>query len=586
MAEKTYHYAAYMRLSREDGDGGESNSITNQRAIIKGFVQSRGVTIEKEYIDDGYTGMNFDRPGFKELLEDIKNNVVNTVVVKDLSRFGRNFTEVGRYLEQLFPVWGVRFIAIHDLHDSAKNDAAADTLTIAFKNLLNEGYCRDISTKIKATFDMKRRNGDFIGNIAPYGYVKNPENHNKLLIEESSAKIVRMIFDLKIEGMNNGRIADYLNSLGIPSPMERLTNMGVTVGFAKDKEPGWSHQAVARILTNEQYIGTKVQGKSRKLSFKNKKTAHVPKEDWIRVKDAMPAIVSRRTFEYVQDLLARDTGTAPDQSHVYLFSGFARCGDCGQTMTRVQIKQHGNTSVFQVCSENRIRKTCSSHRIKEDKLARMVAASIREHIEYLSLVGEKLKNKELTPSRNLAMTSVDEKIHEALEELNYCRNAKTMAYEDRVGGILDQDGFVQITEMYTARIKKAEDQIEWLQGEKRKLIDDRVYLIPWIESVKEFRGFTELTRKMLVTMVEDIFVFEGGNVEVTFRYADQIADLLRMVLEDGEKIEVPRKMEINIDEPVPVAIIHQPTYPQVLPLWRESDLVDKNGVEISVVAMG
>ena len=165
MAEKIYHYAAYMRLSREDGDGGESNSITNQRAIIKGFVQSRGVTIEKEYIDDGFTGMNFDRPGFRDMLEDIKNGVVNTVVVKDLSRFGRNFTEVGRYLEQLFPVWGVRFIAIHDLHDSAKNDAATDTLTIAFKNLLNEGYCRDISTKVKATFDMKRRNGDFIGHI-------------------------------------------------------------------------------------------------------------------------------------------------------------------------------------------------------------------------------------------------------------------------------------------------------------------------------------------------------------------------------------------------------------------------------------
>jgi len=300
----------------------------------------------------------------------------------------------------------------------------------------------------------------------------------------------------------------------------------------------------------------------------------------------MPAIVSRRTFEYVQDLLARDTGTAPGKSHVYLFSGFARCGDCGQTMTRVKITQHGNTSVFQVCSENRIRKTCSSHRIKEDKLARMVAALIREHIEYLALVGEKLKYKEIMPSRNLAMTSVDEKIHEALEELNYCRNAKTMAYEDRVGGVLDQDGFVQITEMYTARIKKAEDQIEWLQGEKRKLIDDRVYLIPWIESVKEFRGFTELTRRMLVTMVEDIFVFEGGNVEVTFRYADQIADLLRMVLEDGEKIEVPRKMEISIDEPIQTATIHQPTYPQVLPLWREGDYVDENGVEISVAAMG
>ena len=579
--KKIFHYAAYMRLSREDGDGGESNSITNQRLIIKDFAGSRGVVIEKEYIDDGYTGSNFDRPGFKALLEAIKNNRINAIIVKDLSRFGRNATETGRYLENLFPVWGVRLIAINDFYDTELKNGATDILTVAFKNLMNEMYCRDISMKIRSIFGMKRRNGEFIGAFAPYGYLKDPANKNKLIIDEAAANIIRMIFDLKIEGMNQRRIAEYLNELGVPSPAERLAALGYPCRFVKDDDFHWSLSSVSKILRDETYIGTMVQGKTKKMSFKNKKMTRVNKDDWVRVENAVPAIISRRTFEYVQDLNERDTGTAGDNTHVYLFSGFARCADCGQTMTRHKITQKGNTSVFYFCSEHTLHKTCSYHRIKENDLIRAVSAAIREQIEYLLVVGEKLKETKDIPTRELALTSVDEKLREVLDEIAFCQNGKTQVYEDMTAGVLDKDGFREMMEMFTQRLRKAEDEVERLQREKQKLIDDRYLLIPWIESLREYRGFTELTRKMLVAMVEDIFVFEGGKVRVTFRYADQIADLIRMSLKEGEEIKVPRKMEIFVDDEIVTPVMPNPTPPPVLPLWLP-DRIDENGVEFVI----
>ena len=197
------------------------------------------------------------------------------------------------------------------------------------------------------------------------------------------------------------------------------------------------------------------------------------------------------------------------------------------------------------------------------------------------MVGEKLKETKDTPTRELAMTSVDEKLREALDEIAFCQNGKTQVYEDMTAGVLDKDGFREMMEMFTQRLRKAEDEVERLQKEKQKLIDDRYLLIPWIESLREYRGFTELTRKMLVAMVEDIFVFEGGKVRVTFRYADQIADLIRMSLKEGEEIKVPRKMEIFVDDEIITPVMPNPTPPPVLPLWLP-DRIDENGVEFVI----
>lgn len=575
--------AVYLRLSREDGDDTESNSIINQRAIIRDFAQSRGYVIKKEYVDDGFTGSNFERPGFKSMIKDIRNGEINCVVVKDFSRFGRNLMEGGRYLDQLFPVWGVRFIAVNEFYDTARNDGAADTLTVGFKNLVNEYYCHDISMKIKATVDMKRRRGDYIGNYPPYGYLKDPENHNKLLICEPDAQIVRMIFELKLDGMNTRKIADFLNELGVKSPGRRVMEMGYKVPRALTDALIWQSQAVSKILQNETYTGTLVQGKFKKRSFKRSTVSTTGKEEWYRVENAVPAIISKLTYDYVQNLNLRDTGTCKGQSHVYTFSGFLRCGDCGQPMRRIKNTHNGKTSIFYVCSDHAVKKNCSYHRIREDVIVREVAAAIKEHIEYLLLVEEKLiahkgipNKKEFTESM---MTSVDRKLKEALDSMAFLQDAKSHIYGDMMSGMLDSEGYRQFSELFVKRIAKMEDEIKDLQKAKESLIDDRYYLIPWIESLREFRGFTELTRRLLVMIVQDIFIFEGNKVKVVFRHEQQIEDLLKMVLKHDEKIVVPRRMNIGETSITPVTI-RQPTMPRVMPYFGAEE-IDDNGVVIS-----
>lgn len=568
--------AAYLRLSRDDGEEGESNSISNQRAIIVDFVSSRGMTIEKEYVDDGYTGSNFDRPGFKKMLEDIRNDKINCIVVKDLSRFARNLVEAGRYIDQLFPVWQVRFIAINDFFDSG-SASAGDTFSVSIKNLLNELYCHDISMKIKATLDMKRHRGDYIGNYAPYGYSKSPENHNKLIINEAEALVVKMVFDLKLDGMNTRHIAEFLNAHGIKSPAKRMEDMGYICTLAKGPERKWSAQAVAKMLSEETYTGTLVQGKVKKKSFKKGSISATGKEEWIKAENAVPPIISRRTFEYVQDLNLRGTETRIGRTHVYIFSGFLRCGDCGQPMRRYKTTQHGNTSVFYVCSEHAEKKNCSYHRIKEDLLLRKTAAAIREHIEYLILAEQKLISRETIPDRKHVtesmMTSVDRKLKAAVENVAYLQDANAKIYQDAAAGTLSRESNQQFSEVFTKRLAQAEDEIKSLQEAKKKLVDDRNYLIPWIESLRPYRGFTELSRRLLVMAVEDIFIYEGGRVKVVFRHAQQIEDLMKMVLNEDEKIIVPRRMNIEIGETeiIPVTI-QQPTVPEIPPCFGNDDL--------------
>ncbi len=533
MPERTVKAAAYMRLSREDGDGGESNSITVQREIIHDFAAGRGIVIEKDYADDGWSGVNFDRPAFCDLMKDVREGKINCIIVKDLSRFGRNLVECGRYLEQVFPVLGVRFIAINDFFDSASAGSASESLSVAFKGLLNEMYCRDISQKIRATLDMKRKSGAFIGNLPPYGYSKDPEVHGGLIVDGETSDVVRRIFDMKLDGMNNSRIAEYLNAAGILSPAARMAQFGYKCNFSKSGEYRWNHQAVARILGNEIYIGTMVQGKRKKPSYRKEAAVTVPKSDWIRVENRIPPIVGRSTFLYVQDLLKRDTGTAPGNSHVYLLSGFARCGDCGQNMTRVRVVRNETENIYLVCSENRIRKTCSSHRIPEEKVTRAVSDAVFRALEFLMKALEMIEEKELIPVRRTAAELLDDGLEKARREIDFCHKAEISAYEDRRSGVLDRDGYREITEMFGARIKKAQDEIEILQERRRRLADGAEELVLWLKELREFRGSARLTRRMLVTMVENIFIYKGNRIKIVFRYGDRIADLIRLTMESG-----------------------------------------------------
>lgn len=241
--QKSILAADYLRLSREDGDKLESDSIRNQRSLINDFVkQHKEIQLVEEYIDDGYSGTNFDRPAFQRMLEDVKRKKINCIIVKDLSRLGRNYIETGRYLEKIFPFMGVRFIAITDHYDSATGSDDADQIIVPFKNLINDAYCRDISIKIRSQLDVKRKNGQFIGNFAAYGYLKDPEDKNHLIVDEYAADIVRLIFNLKIDGYSSQRIAARLNEMGVLPPLEykRSRGMNYNSGFRSGSDPKWA----------------------------------------------------------------------------------------------------------------------------------------------------------------------------------------------------------------------------------------------------------------------------------------------------------------------------------------------------------
>lgn len=334
-----YRTALYLRLSREDGDKTESDSIANQRTLLEAYAADHPeLCIVDEFVDDGYSGSNFERPAFQNLFRELEQGTINCVLVKDLSRFGRNYIEVGRYLERIFPVMRVRLIAVTDNYDSHSQSAwkTSDSIMVPMRNLLNDAYCRDISVKIKSQLAVKRKRGDFVGSFATYGYQKDPSNHTKLIVDELAAENVQSIFRWKISGMSNQGIADRLNARKVPSPAAQKLQSGakLSLHFRKSDEPPWSAKAVDRILHNEVYIGKLVQGKTRRLDYRSKKKMNVPMRDWVIVDNTHEAIIPAEQFELAQRILETETRRPNDAETVALFAGFLYCGDCGSRLVR------------------------------------------------------------------------------------------------------------------------------------------------------------------------------------------------------------------------------------------------------------
>ena len=347
-SKKIYHAAIYVRLSKEDGDVAtagkrESNSISNQKDLIKNFLKDKkDIVVVSERVDDGYSGSNFERPAFQMMLEDIKKGIVDCVVVKDLSRFGREYIDAGKYIERLFPALGVRFIAVNDHYDSLEGKSQADEIVIPFKNLINDAYCRDISIKIRSHLEVKRKNGEYIGAFTPYGYQKDSDNKNKLVIDVYAAGIVKEIYRMKLSGMSQTAIANALNKQGVLSPMEYKHSLGIRIqdNFKTHEQAEWSTMSVKRILGNEVYTGT-----------------------------------------LVQRLLGIDTRTSPNEEKVYPLSGLVVCGDCGAMMIKRDVPAGGKVYAYYICSRHAATKACAAHRIPMGKLEETVLELVKIHIE-------------------------------------------------------------------------------------------------------------------------------------------------------------------------------------------------------------
>ncbi|MCI8286478.1 MAG: recombinase family protein [Lachnospiraceae bacterium] len=532
----------YFRLSKEDGDKAESDSIVNQKALVREFLKVHpDIQIYKEKVDDGYTGVNFERPAFQEMLEDIKTGRVNCVIVKDLSRFGRNYIEAGRYIEKIFPYLGVRFIAINDNIDTASEMSAADEMLIPFKNLINDAYCRDISVKVRSHLDVKRENGQYISPFAPYGYKKSSCNKNQLVVDEKAASMVRQIFKWKIEGMSAARIADKLNELGVLTPVEykRMNGENYQCNFRKKEDAAWAASSVRRILCNEIYTGVLVQGKTYSPSYKVRKRIPKAEKDWVRCENCHEAIISAEDFELVRQSFGEDTRVAPDRQALYLFSGIVKCGYCKGNMTRRTVPAKGKKYVYLVCVENKNSNSCSFHKmIPLNKFEETILSIINLHIENIFEMNEMLEITKRIPYSGHLSEKLQENITYKESLIEKKKRYAADIYGDYKEGMITSEEYQELRVSFRRQAQSLEEEVRSLKQELEKIAKERDDKVQWAARFLKYRGFQQLTREILLNLVKEIRIFDKDRIEVVFKYQEEYEQACRYIRKETKTEEV------------------------------------------------
>lgn len=528
-----YDTALYLRLSRDDTDidgrnKTESNSISSQRDLLRAYVQSHDdLQIFDIYIDDGYSGADFNRPEFERMMEDIRAGKVNCVIVKDLSRFGRDYIEAGRFIQKTFPAFNVRFIAVTDNYDSLSADKTDQALVLPVKNFVNDSYCRDISMKVKAHQKIKRLEGKCISAFTVYGYLKNPDDKNQLIIDEYAADVVRNIFSWKIAGMSLGAIANKLNVLGILSPMEYKKSLGIkfSTGFESAGTAKWAAVSVKRILTNRVYIGYMEQGKQEKISYKVKKRVIKSKEEWIQVKNTHEAIICEMDFNLVQELLKFDGRTSADTDTANLFSGILLCADCKAPMIKRVNTYKGKKRVFYICQTKNKSLGCSRHSIEEDVLKKILLKEIKTWIDLMASYSEIMDVIEEMNVNYEQVVEYDSQISVLRSEYNKYYGLKSGLLSDLKEGLIDKEEFDEFHSLYTKKCDELELAINNQKDLVKKMFQNGVAAKTQLDKYKESKDLGTLTRELLVTMVSKVYVHEGKKLDIVFRFSNELEKL-------------------------------------------------------------
>ena len=536
--------ALYIRLSREDEeDKIESNSVTNQRALLQEYLKNKNeFVIYDIYIDDGYSGTDFNRPNFQRLLNDMKDNKFNTIIVKDLSRLGRNYIEVGNYIEQIFPLFKIRFISINDMIDSYKDPASINNVIVPFKNLMNDEYCRDISMKIRSAFNTKKRNGDFVGAWAPYGYIKDPKNKYHLIIDEESSQTVKLIFKWALEGKGRNTIAKELNKMGILNPTgykQKILNLNYTnlsaTSFGNDY--AWTN-TTSQILKNRVYVGDMVQCKERVVSYKIHKIVKNPKEDWIIVENTHEPIVDRDTFNKIQDLLFSRDNRVEKNGELSKFAGHIRCADCKRAMNKKTLsnKNRNRDYWYYICStyRNKSKDLCTKHSIRNDKLEEAVLEAIKLQISLVIEMEEILKEINKSKTVSLRNNNIENNIKRQELELEKNKKLKKSSYEDWKLGVITQEEYIEYSESYTKAINEIEENLKYLYEEKQNYKNQVQSDNSWITVFKKNKNITELTKEIIDELINCIYVHEGTKITIDFRFKDEYENALNYIRENEE----------------------------------------------------
>lgn len=512
--------ALYIRLSREDGDKTESLSVANQRLKLQEYVKKLPELSHLKteyYIDDGYTGTNFNRPGFEKLRSDIEAGLISVVIVKDLSRLGRHMPKVTELIQEYFPSKRVRFIAIDDNIDKQFFDLdTSEEMMIDMKNMFNGFYPKDISKKVRSTFRTKQHAGQFIGAFACYGYRKDPANHNHLIIDEPAAEIVRRIFSLYLSGKGQKTIAKILNDDGILCPSEYKKMCGLNYHNSKRLEHTtyWTYSSIRNILRHRIYTGTMVQNTSFR-QICNNKAIRLPKEQWIIVPNTHEAIIDQEMFDQVQELLSHHNRPSSLNQNIHIFAGLLKCGDCGRAM--VKINRRGITS-FTCGSYNRYgTHYCSAHNIEEAIIAEIIRNDLNVILTSIhnlqDLIEMEQKQLEKAEKGNRSeITRLENEIQKIVLK-------KSRAYDDYMEDLITKAEYIRYKEKCDQLTANLTKQIAILSSEAETKEPKQN---TWIKRLLEIGYIEKLDRETVVEMVHRIFIYDDNRIQIIYNFSDEL----------------------------------------------------------------
>lgn len=498
--------ALYLRLSKEDEDKkNESESITNQRNFLIEYITQRGWVTNQIYTDDGYSGTSFDRPGFNHMISDIEEGKIDIVITKDLSRLGRDYIQTGYYLEKYFPEKGIRYIAVNDGIDTFLDESQSNDMS-PFKSVINDMYAKDISKKVRTALNIKKKNGKFIGSFAPFGYKKDPKDKGHLVVDDDTAKFVRDIYRLFLNGNNITTIAKILTENKVPTPSQVRGRLYKQYS----KQSVWNDVIIKRILTNETYIGNLTQNKSRKINYKVNKKVNLKMEDWIIVENTHEPIISRDDFERVKAMFSKKKYCRRNINKEHLLSGIIFCSDCNGPMTFIK---ESPTRTYLVCSTWRKSgkvKLCTSHCIRSELVERAVIESLSNLVK-----GTNLENKldNLLEGREFFPKQKD-RINELTTSIQFCKQARKSLFIDKMQGIItDEDYRDMIDSFYEEEINK-QNEIKDIQ----RYISNHNNTDRLKERITNLVSFMEIDRKVLLLLVEKIIIYTDKKIDLILSF--------------------------------------------------------------------
>ena len=526
--------ALYCRLSSDDDLEGDSNSIKNQKLLLSDYAKENKFRNIRFYIDDGYSGSNFERPAFKRLLNDVENGEISTVIVKDMSRFGRDHILVGYYTKYYFPDADVRFIAIFDQMDTETNP---DDDIIPFKNILNEMYAKDCSRKIKAVVKAKGNSGRHLTTIPPLGYMKDPEDKEKWIVDEEGALIVKEIFNLCVKGYGPKQIARILTERGIETPSLYLhrKKLPCSVKIKQDAEI-WDYTTIVGILENEEYLGHTVNFKHYKKSYKSKKSYNNPRENWAIFKNTQEAIIDQDTFDIVQQVRA-GRRSLTDMGTPHMLSGMLYCADCGEKMylcrcTTVKQAEYFNCSTYR----KKKKKYCTSHQITAHAALALIQNDLQYTVKFANKYKDEFVNilKRSTDARSKRelTTAITEK-EEAEKRIVELDKIIQSLYEDKVAGKITEERYIKMSDNYEVEQRTLTERLNFLKAEIEKAKTQYDNIQRFLAIVKKYSDFDELTPEILRAFVDKVIIHE--KVKIDGRYVHTIEIIYNFV----EAIDLP-----------------------------------------------